>query len=595
MGTSSRSGSQTNPNQLDPSRLALSRSSGRSGSQPNLHQGESRCTPSRSTSTVGRSGSQTNLNQLDSGDRRTAYGASRRSEYGNTPSRKLGAENAQKVIEILQLDGEFYQRLNLGSGSLKSLTAKQFLEIIFHFMGIISGKSHQDNTEADILIFLQNLKYPRIMHIKQSHLKAPNTPHAYPECVAMLAWLSDFVRFTQNSEFPYSRDEELPNADYTEHFSKELFKAFSIWNEKDERKSAIIEQNLIDGFISVKMKNRVRTMSELEEFTREKEAANVNVELMEYDVDKEKRFKKEESEYQHFSTKSVQLEKSVQEKEQLRDNLSKKHFKSKSMLETKQRTVMALKKQILQQKYQIADLKRTEDAKTSLAHSMKCVRNELMVLRSDSALSQTAIARLFQKRNETIHDFNIFVYKIQHTLSRARMAHEINVPDLHIDPKVDSKYIEFVGKQFVALIGQLNTAKQKLVYSIERTTECKENMEIQSQVAYGKFTEWQKKFLDAQKQLISIQRATADFVYNAESNKRQLEQCLDDDKAQLKRQTEYNNAKRARILELNVENEEILEDGEREVMQLFEMKERLIDQLDELNAIIENLIEQKFK
>lgn len=152
-----------------------------------------------------RSTSQSNL--VEPADRRQTYGGLRRSTSnsnlrtprptthasrspGNrTPStvggllsnseqnRRQVAENAAKVMELIQSSRSFSNRLNFGSAGLKTITQSQFIDIMSFSMMKIAGKNliskiHSNNHEDVILNFLETLKFPYA--INKACLKTPN-------------------------------------------------------------------------------------------------------------------------------------------------------------------------------------------------------------------------------------------------------------------------------------------------------------------------------------------------------------------------------------------------------------------------------------
>lgn len=151
-----------------------------------------------------RSTSQTNLAEL--ADRRQTHGSNlrrsssitnlrtprrtqaMRSPGNRTPSiigltsnseqaRRQATENTQKVMEMIQLNRPFFNRLNIGNGGLKTMTLNQFVEIMSFFMVKIAGKnllskSCPNNHENVIMTFIQTLKYPYV--VNKSCFKTPS-------------------------------------------------------------------------------------------------------------------------------------------------------------------------------------------------------------------------------------------------------------------------------------------------------------------------------------------------------------------------------------------------------------------------------------
>lgn len=184
------------------------------------------------------------------------------------------------MVELLQRhDHELQSRPNTAHG-LKSMTAKQFVDMIQFFRHKITGKSplpadRQSNPEPELLAFVQRLAYP--VTVAKSWFKTPTAPHAYADCVALLAWLADFVTAADDdeaeeddgAEWPIAGDAELPDDAHTYHFSVKARRAFQPWSKGDDDSFAAIAERLIDANVAARMADRVDTGAALAAFAAE--------------------------------------------------------------------------------------------------------------------------------------------------------------------------------------------------------------------------------------------------------------------------------------------------------------------------------------
>lgn len=159
-----------------------------------------------------------------------------------------------KNNKIPNLSKDFLQR-----GGLKSMSTKNFVDIVIYFMKIIGvcnkdleSKMSQNHVDC-ISNFLSEYEYP--YSINKSWLKTPNIPNAYNNVIVLLSWLLQFVP-NQKSIDDFENDFLLPmegfkNADFTKIFNHGFKEGFVAWNEgKNKEFEDAIKSKMIDQYIS---------------------------------------------------------------------------------------------------------------------------------------------------------------------------------------------------------------------------------------------------------------------------------------------------------------------------------------------------------
>jgi hypothetical protein len=78
---------------------------------------------------------------------------------------------------------------------IKSMSTKQFVVVIIHFIKLIAGnRCHiaAENYVDSVSAALADLEYPYT--VNKSWLKTPNAPHSYNQLVVLFSWLLGFVQ-----------------------------------------------------------------------------------------------------------------------------------------------------------------------------------------------------------------------------------------------------------------------------------------------------------------------------------------------------------------------------------------------------------------
>lgn len=567
-----------------------------------------------------RSISQTNLNQLDSADRRATYGAGLRRSASNsnlrtpqanrsptraTPNfhaeqnRKLVTENSQKVMEILQIDKVFFGRLNLTNG-LKSMTAKQFIEIVAHFSMKICGKNmiqsvpngkQKSKPEVEIMAFLQMLNYPYV--INKSCLKTPNAQHMFKECVALLAWLSDIVRFTQKTELtelPMLRGQEFPSDEYAKLFSNEVQNAFHLWNEESEDEFANIQNGLVEKFIQMKMGVSPAQLLDKTEQLEKTNAKLVKVNATDNGTE-EKYFEKMKVNYNKLKDDLNELQRSNAIKMDSIQKLTTVYRMKAAQATEKDNELAILARKVQNQKYSVDDVQLVMHQTAALKQSIESSKAEISKIRNDATDIQVKVARLKQQRISAINDLNQFAYKIAQIMAKTQLYEKLNVNDLHIDVMAASDAIEMVCGRLKRLYDGMVANKQRIEDQIERRSATIEHLNSQQKLLVAELKALMSKYQKVNK-ISSIVNERI-LVYELESQAALIKLQVRSNDGNYEELLQEIATKREEMTRLEEENLKIFRTGEECIYENIRQKQIILKQLDDMNKTIENVISEE--
>lgn len=357
-------------------------------------------------------------------------------------NRKIIFEKANRVIDLLQgYESEFENRLNLGN-ALKSMTAKQFVDIIQFFRHKISGKSflatdRQSNVETELLAFIQKLSYPTT--VAKSWFKTPTAPHAYAECVTLLAWLAEYVADSveidmDDDDSEIECDAEFPNVDYTRIFSAGAQQAFPLWNKGDDEEFDAITDELIDANVIIQMDHRVNNVAELIKFTDELRQSNDNfkthhvTELSAPPMD---------TNFYDIKLNDVQTKlRMAHEQRALTvdryERTTKRNRDLTQKFTDKKTQLTELQQKVQSQTYTLLDMEQQIAIESTLKQTKTMLTNDLTAIRHINSGQQIAIARMKKQFDDAITEFSKLLLNCERLAAKfgVQIQREIQIPRL---------------------------------------------------------------------------------------------------------------------------------------------------------------------
>lgn len=501
--------------------------------------------------------------------------------------RRENHENCVRILEILQRDGEFFAQLNLQAG-LKSMTAKQFLQIIAYFMHMIGGKAATSNKEylADplngILKFLKMLACPYM--VTKSAMKTPNAPHTFDQLVTLMMWLGEFAGNDDSELVPdesFLRDDELPNLELTATISREVEIGFGLWNKQNDDEFGQLQDRLVDAFIMAKTGNHVKSVMELNGAT---EASKQRIEQLNKTpcaLANEQQFEAMESQYLKYEEIEHNLKQNVVRK---RDQLAAIELKWNDRNETVQRKENHIKNvqmKIEAQSKSIGDMKRLLDDLNVLQVSIEERRAEIETINGLNTANEVRSARLMSQKSKAVADYNVHIINVCRLVNSCGVGSNIDPNELSLDCQSSLKAIKKVRSKIDQI--SFNAANRRAAVEIELQTLSNQFdlLRQRQQNDNNRLNLYRTEMEKITRQLKAIE------MDKLNANETQCKRIPEMELKQKRLQSSFRSAHKIiaeleeQVQMLRRENEELLNKYQAEAMELLEKKRELIDRLDE--------------
>lgn len=393
-----------------------------------------------------------------------------------------------KILNELGNAGGFNELVQKG---LKSMTHKQFIGILQHFLKPIVGKTPNDfsATYADCVHqWLIQLEYP--YSIAKSSLKTPNALHCINSIIVLLSWLQDFSDLDQEP-LQYVPSEENPSDEMATDIMKRIGNMFVAWNNNQiEVDQAVDDITAHYRGLHAGAANLTVDCGSLQEEIRQLSG--------QYD---EMRSHEQELSSHH---------KIVQE-------MKKKMDESNEELESKRSIEKAAREKLKRLQVQLSSQRLTVEARHQLLleianykSAIASKNNAIMELREASSEKEVSLSNLISKKFQLIDRLNNMVYKLSSDLEIAGIPKnfdpaELAIKSLKDDAELDNmlehlhgglssikerhlKMVAFIKEKVLALRGEFNQLStenelrlsklNQLMSTLEQLTKEEQNLEM---------------------------------------------------------------------------------------------------------------------
>lgn len=314
---------------------------------------------------------------------------------------------------------EFQEILSKG---FKSMTTKQFILILCHFMKPISGNVQLDGSNYIdyVFNFMQIVDYP-YANLSKSTLKTPSAPHCQSAITFFLAWLAEFsvLRDNLNDIIEFSEGETFPSADFGKTFMNRTETTFDLWNKNNEEADKLMDETK-QMFIEFKTGGS----GTIAEDVKRLEAAieNLKKDVRPASLDGELSAKNEES-----KTLRSNIEKFIAHKN---DQKSKCKL-DKGTLEKHKSLANSLNKELHGIKAQIANQKMTSNMKAEYLRGLtqlRCLlsneKEQTQDLLEEASEKDIQLSNLIQRKFKLVEELNNFIYKLASDLESIELTKE---------------------------------------------------------------------------------------------------------------------------------------------------------------------------
>lgn len=576
------------------------------------HHDTNRPTVPRSRST--HYGSQSNLHHIDhsaSVERRTTLRRSSSTSSLKTPikrsptkpqpsaaeqNRRAYAENSQKVLRVLQADNELMNRLNLSN--LKSMTAKQFIDILLHFMLILSGKkvtsTKTADVEVEILNFIKLIKYPN--NISKSWLKTPNAPHALPDCTALLAWIANLVesmhRFNGDNDnyvgYSVKCDPEFPDVEFTEHFFDAIVVGFKLWNAQDDNGFHQWQMNLVEKNLIASTNYRIKSTVELSVLIKKTKTKISELRKFNFDIPNEKIYEAYREQIENSEETIAHLHREIQSKRDVLASIEINFAKRERALRETQHGIDELRRTIATQKWNNDDVKQVNLQLLTLRKALETVENEVLNIQSEFVGLQLRNARLVHNRTDLTSQLNKHIFDVNKISSLSKINFQLDVNQLSITTNASDHEIHQKLKEIRKFSDKVRTYRQRFELPMEEKSSKLKQMQSAKLFNDEKLLNAKTKLKECQMKLTAIEQNILKKKTDA------CEKCNE-----MMRKLKLRNGTRQTIMEEIGQNQQKLEKLRAKIVErqkkftimwntLSKLKEDWIRNLDKAIAMVEN-------
>lgn len=315
----------------------------------------------------------------------------------------IHAKSNKIIAELSTVDG-FNDFVNKG---FKSMTIKQFIGILQHFLQPIVGATPNDfnATYVDCVHqWLAQLDYP--YSISKSSLKTPNAPHCLNSIIVLLGWLQDFSGMEQEP-MQCLTSEEIPNDDMAKEIMIKTGDMFTIWNNGQ-----------------IEMEQCIDTITEM--YRREHDGAThltVNIDTLQEEI--------RQLSITNDENKKVEMELNGHFK--IVQDLQNKVESSMEELELKTNAERAARDELKRLQSQLSNQRITMDVRHQLLLEIAQMKgaissknNAIMELREASSDKEVLISNLISKKYHLVDRLNNMIYKLSSDLEIAGIANNFN-------------------------------------------------------------------------------------------------------------------------------------------------------------------------
>lgn len=512
-------------------------------------------------------------------------------------TRKSKHENVVKVQEILQRDEGFYAELNLKNG-LKSMTINQFYMIMKRFVRLASGKEldafmNGGDPINGILNFMTQAEYP--FTINKSMLKTPNAPHTFDQVVLMLLWLGNISGVSAAAaddelmdKYLYRKDEHFPNEEFTATFSKAAQEGYILWNNESDEHTKFVDE-LVDRLIAEKLNHKVSSAAELKALTNKLEIKSK--ELMDNPVplNNVHQFEELESKYIEYETKEHDLMNQIKEKRDRLAAVCVNWNDKRTKVQHSQTKVNDLAIQIKNQKYSLAEYKKLGEHVSAMKSAVATIRDEIKSIRDEESNQKITQARLLKKVSEAITKFNDRGIKIIKILSDSGLTMDKrDLNRLHLPPNPSIQHVQEVEEMLAQVF---SAVKLQLKMDLDQAN-CKLNiLKAESESLAKDFEDAKKKYDKIVFENEVLEKMSAMKNKKSKNCTHKLTQQAEDSKVKLQALKAEIAKAHEKKNKLEAEVARLLNDGEAEAMRIIGDKQKLINQMGEIDKMLDMSLE----
>lgn len=406
-------------------------------------------------------------NRSGSKDRNTMLLMTGEKEKAPVDDRALIQEKTQQVLDELAKVGGFNELVQKG---LKTMTLKQFIAIIQHFMKPVVGNLQLDSTNYVDTVhnFLTSMDYP--YSINKSSLKTPSAPHCQNNIVLLLAWFSEFSAPEADVDnlIDFCPTEDFASAEASKFFMEKTAEAFVLWNNQQDA------DGVMDQIRQTNIENKLGAGVDLAtELSRLKESID--------DLKQEAKPVSLQQEYNEKKEASKAMSKRAEDLAKENDNLTCKAANMTASLEVKQTSAANASVELNKLYKKLAQQKMTLEKRSQLLMEITQAKSVLaskkqaaLELNETCSEKEIQLSNLIQKKFQYIDKLNNLIYQLYSELEFAGIRGNFNPTEYEIKTTkisdTDSLHLEIghlseglaeLKEKYVVALSSVNTEVSK--------------------------------------------------------------------------------------------------------------------------------------
>lgn len=482
---------------------------------------------------------------------------------------------------------------------LKStMTGKQFNQIIEYFLRGITGKDLQTlggkgDIHDAIISILESINCPYT--IKKSMLKAPNALHTFDQMIILLLWLSDFQdeTFDDDSQmnFIFLKDEELPNQEFTEIFSKSMMKGFQLWNSESAEFAELNDQ-LVDKFVCTSLKDNVKSCEELFQKIEQLKKDSKELKKLPTVIPNQELVERIESKFLAYESQEQSLCDELKEKQNRLDGINILWNEKMKKYQSKEESVLALKDVIKKQTVSVAEYKSMALEITKLKSYLNSVEIDLNNIRSNKSSNLVNRARVLKQISTAIPELNERISRIVTIVTKCQLNINTNaLNSLICTPEsVNLKHLHLVDATILKVEMKFKENITKNISDSEHLTNELLKLKAEAEMLIKDHENMQKKH----KKCTSDEQILDGTVKMHEKKHENFENKIKQEMNASK--MEYNKlegeivASKEKIKQLEQEIENMMIESEKQARGVIERKYEMAEEIDEQEKLLDDLI-----
>lgn len=411
--------------------------------------------------------------------------------------------------------------------------------------------------------------------------------------IAILAFLSDLVRDIKKPalpDMPLMPCDRLVNNEFTCLFAAEALRNYLSYDpDRDSLLDSEGEAKLVNGLIAIKMKIDDLTVEKLTAKADQLRKSSAQIEQNLVKSESEKYFKAIEEQFADKENEHQKLLQMLADKRKYLKMITLTHDEHLAKMALKQAEMQNTMHIVQHQKYTTIDVKQLVAKETSIKSTISMIQKENDAIKAEADDAQVKLARLQKLKLDAIRKFNDFSLHAAQKLVRTPSFERLNINNLTIDPTASLQAIQSICLRLTQLNENCAILKRQQSNEIQENKSKLDEYKTQHAQLTMKYAEHLAQLQKAKQKFDSFNQKRSSCENEGSISADRLQREVDEKIAYKKQLEEQITGSRKRVNDLEAQNAQMLEDGERQAQQIIREKKKLCDQLDKIDDFMDKL------